>query len=396
MYIFQFQADVTGPNPVVLDLAEAVSEYGASARMMYEQIGMAPGQWDRWGTRHANYELSAVSVTGTMYCRSGGTREPAERMARRLIGSKGWLIGYRFDRCGCLNCQGECVCGSSLRRGHPPTWYATTARLAGVEGSATHGMDYLERVAGASPRLSFTVERPWERITPDLWTYGDLRLTNPNPHIPHLGSGQNEDALITPRHWPMRLTPPPIHGYWWRRPLAWMENKPWIYETCVGHWSAGGWLNGRIGTLIYRPDGSIQRRENPGVHHIVNPGDWPSSCRLAFSNFSRIQVRIYNQGNFQAEVELRTPVSSPQYLYIDTDSGECSIRYCPVSDNPCVDLSELATFVPEVETPLPAAAVVRGVLPASIQPGINRLEVLGFRMPGLPFVWSYDQVPLYS
>lgn len=396
MYIFQFQADVIGPTPIVLDLAEAVTQHNSTARMMYEPISRMPGQWDHWGSRHANYDAGELSVSGQMYCRSGGHREPLDRMARRLTGSKGWLIGYRFERCCCNECEGECVCGNGFRQNIPPTWYATSARLATVDIASSHSTSYLDGTIGAAPRLSFMVERPWERITPNRWAYGDLKTTNLNPSDAYLGTSGDEDEIFDYRHWPMRLGRPPRHGYWWRRPLEWMENATWLYETCVGNWSAGGWETGRIGSLVYTPDGAVQLQQSPGVNYLYNPGDWPALCRLAFTNFSWLLVRILHNTVLQAEIEIHVPVSSPQYLYVDTDSGELSVRYCPVSPSPCIDLSELATFVPESSQAIPAAVTIRGTLAACIQPGITRMEVSGFRMPGMPFSWSYDIVPLFS
>jgi hypothetical protein len=355
-----------------------------------------PGQWDRWGNRHANYDVNDLSVTGQMYCRSGGHREPLDRMARRLTGSKGWLIGYRFERCCCPTCNGECMCGNGFKRGYPPTWYATTARLAAVEAAGPHSASYLDNTVGAMPRLSFMVERPWERITPNRWVYGDLKTQNLNPDSAYLGTSGDEDEIFLYRHWPMRLGQPPLHGYWWRRPLEWMENATWLYETCVGNWSAGGWERGRIGSVVYTPDGEVQLQKSPGVSYLYNPGDWPALCRFGFTNFTWLLVRILHNTVVEAEIEVHAPVSSPQYLYVDTDSGELSVRYCPVSPSPCVDLSELATFVPEASQAIPAAVITRGALAACIQPGITKLEISGFRTPGMPFSWSYDLVPLFS
>lgn len=395
MYIFQFQADVLGPTPAVFDLAQAVTEHTSTARMLYEPVGRMPGQWDHWGTRHASFDTSELSVTGQMYCRVGGNREPLQRMARRLTGSKGWLIGYRFERCGCATCGSECMCGNAMTRGYPPTWYATRARLTTVSASDGHSGSYLDGVPGVAPRMGFFVERPWERITPNRWTYGDLRSSNLNSADAYLGVAQEED-LFYYRHWPMRLVKPPTHGCWWRRPLEWMEHAPWLYETCVGNWTAGGWETGYIGTLVYTPDGEVQMQNSPGVSYLYNPGDWPALCRLAFSNFSWLWVRFLHNSVVQAEIEIHQPISSPQYLYVDTDSGELSVRYCPVSPDPCLDLSQLATFVPEAAQAIPAAVTVRGTLTGCIQPGMTRLEIAGFRMPGLPFSWSHDLIPLYS
>jgi hypothetical protein len=205
--------------------------------------------------------------------------------------------------------------------------------------------------------MVFAVERPWERITPDRWVYGDLKHPNLNTSILHLGvDNENEAEIFNYRHWPSRLAKPPLHGYWWRRPLEWMEDFPWLFENCVGHWSSGGWLNGRIGSLVYLPDGTIQLQDDPGAQYIYNPGDWPALCRLAFANFSWILVRVLHNGVMQAEIEMHQPVSSPQYLYIDTSTGEVSVRYCPVSPSPCVDLSELARFVPEASGATPATS----------------------------------------
>lgn len=397
MYIFQFQADILSSHPpIVLDMAEAVTESQVSIRSGYQSIGRMPGQWDRFGFEHAPFDISELTVTGQMYCRTGGTREPLPRMAKRLTGSKGWLIGYRFERCCCDTCQAECICGNGFSRGYPPTWYATIARLTSSSGGMSHRGQYLDGIEGDMPRLSFTVERPWERITPDRWSFGDLKTANLNPRIPYLGTSGSENDIFVYRHWPMRLVQPPRHGYWWRRPLEWMEHAPWLYETCVGHWSAGGWETGRIGTLIYTPSGKVQLQKGAGVSYLYNPGDHPALCRLAFSNFSWLLVRILHQTAMQAEIELHVPVSSPQYLYIDTDNGEVSIRYCPVSPSPCIDLSELATFVPEASSAIPAPVVTRGNLAGCIKPGLTQIEFQGFRMPGLPFSWSHDMIPLYN
>jgi hypothetical protein len=398
MYIFQFQADILKQVPIVLDMAEAITEHVSTARLMYEPVGRMPGQWDHWGDRHAIYDLSELSVSGQMYCRSGGQREPIERAARRLTGSKGWLIGYRFERCCCNQCPGGvCTCGNGFNHNYPPSWYATTARLARVNIGDKASGSYLDGIPGAEPQMVFTVERPWERITPDRWVYGDLKHPNLNTSVLHLGvDNENEAEIFDYRHWPMRLAVPPAHGHWWRRPLEWMEDFPWLYETCVGHWTAGGWMNAHIGSLVYRPDGTIQLQDDPGVQYIFNPGDWPALCRLAFSNFSWLLVRVLHNGVMQAEIELHQPVSSPQYLYIDTSTGEVSVRYCPVSSSPCVDLSELARFVPEASGATPAGVVLRGNLIGCIQPGLTRLEIIGFRMPAMPFAWSNDLTPLYS
>jgi len=399
LYIFQFQADILDAHPpIVLDMAEAITEYSSTARPAYETVGKMPGQWDHWGTRHAAFDATELSVTGQMYCRTtGGHREPLERMARRQTGAKGWLIAYRFERCCCEVCGTECICGNGFTRGYPPTWYAAPARLMAAEIADTRGRSYLDNVEGASPRLIFMVERPWEKITPDLWVYGDLKHPNLNTSQLHLGvDNQNEAEIFNYRHWPMRLTKAPSHGFWWRRPLEWMEDFPWLYETCVGHWSAGGWQRGYIGTLIYTPSGAIQKQNDPGVNYLYNPGDWPALCRLAFANFTWLRVRLLHKGVQQVEIEITEPTSSPQYLYVDTSNGELSVRYCPVSDDPCVDLSEYARFVPEASGVTPASVKVFGNLIGCIQPGLTRMEISGFRMPGLPFSWSYDLTPLYS
>lgn len=397
MYIFQFLADILGPSPIVLDMAEAITEYNSTARMFYEPVGRMPGQWDHWGERHAPFELSELSVTGQAYCRTGGHREPVERMARRLTGAKGWLVGYRFERCCCPECEGECTCGNGFTKAYTPVWYATVARLSQVQMPDNAYFSYLDGSGEIAPRLVFMVERPWERITPDRWSFGDLKHPNLNTSVLHLGvDSENEAEIFDYRHWPMRLGQPPKHGYWWRRPLEWMEDFPWIFETCVGNWSAGGWLRGYIGSLVYTSDSNIQLQHDPGVNYLYNPGDWPAICRLAFTNFSWLLVRILHNGVMQAEIEIREPVSSPQYLYIDTANGELSVRYCPVSADPCVDLSDLASFVPEASGVTPAAVIVRGNLIECIRPGLTRMEVSGFRMPSLPFSWSYDLTPLYS
>lgn len=376
---------------MLFDMAEIVSEGSRTARPMTQPIGSLPGHWDHNGDRQAPFEQSMLNVSGQVYCRTGGRREPGERAAVRLTGRKGWLVAFRFERCCCPTCgAGECICGSAFRRAEPPIWYAAPARLLQVDiaGNAWARQDGDQPIA---PRLSFALERPWERITPDRWIYGDLLIPNVvPPSIPA------EADLYVERHWPMSVQQAPPHGLWWYRPLKWLEDYPWLYETCVEHWSCGGWERGHIGDVTYNADLSVRMEQPQGYSYIFNPGDWPAMARLAFTNFTRLLVEVYSGGVKEAEIEMRDPISSPQYLYVNTANGELSIRYCPVSDDPCVDLSMLARVVPEASEAMPAPVLVRGELASCIAPGLIELRISGFHMPGMPFYWAHDIRPLYS
>lgn len=404
MNAFQFLANVDGPAPVVFDLAEIISEEARLARPRYEPMANLPGQWDHMGTSQLVYDISTINVSGQVYCRVGGRREPGERAAKRLLGQKGWLVAYRFDRCCCDTCGSECVCGSAASRNVPPSWYATVARLVQVDVASNAWANQNDGDQPVAPRLQFMMEQPWERITPDLWTYGDLLNTNQwqrsafgaSGAILHEPEAVNEDDILIARHWPMRVAQAPAHGHWWRRPLEKLEDYPWLYETCVSHWSSGGWDRARIGDLTYTPDLDVRLERQAGYSFLHNPGDWPAPTRLAFTNFSRLLVQFRSNGVVEAEVELREAVFNPQYLYVDTATGEMSYRYCPVSDDPCIDLSILSRFTPEASGSAPAPAIVRGELATCIRPGITELIVSGLHAPALPFYWAHDIRPIFS
>jgi hypothetical protein len=328
-------------------------------------------------------------------------------MVKRLVGQKGWLISYRFERCCCDICGNECTCGNGFSRKYPPTWYATKARLLSATFPDNARQPFVYGIGDApAPAIQFMQETPWQRITPDKWVYGDRRITNLIARS--YKNVYTIDDLVTERHWPTCVgSTAPAHGYWWYKPLQWLEDAPWLYETCVGHWTSGGWQLGFMGTIVYNGTWSAQSGvaglsstmrvyKPPGVLSIYNPGDWPAICRLGFTNFTWLLLRFRWQGQLIMEMLVDRPVTSPQYLYVDTSNGEVSARYCPVSDDPCMDLSQLATFVPEASTATPASVTINGNLIGCIRPGLTQIEVAGFRMPGLRFHWAYDMTPIYS
>lgn len=398
MYIYQFGASVLGHPPVLFDMAQLESSVGMTARAAYRTVGRMPGQWNAFGWDQAPWEQSQATLTGSISCHANRRRESGVRMAKRMVGRREWLIGYRFETCGCRICENSegCVCGWAAEQSYPPTWYATTATLGDV--SSPMQRDGLGEFGGEpfSPQLAFIIDRPWERITPDKWMFGDLQIPNANPDAWKMNVNGPWD-LINARHWPMRsLSRPSPFAAWWRVPWDKLSPPSWVWETCVANWSSGGWQIGRVGDRVANYDGSWRVDKDPGLLYVANAGDWPALCRLAFTNFGWLHLIIKHEGNITCEIEVQQPVTNPQYLYVDTMSGEISTRYCPVDSDPCVALTTLATYVPEASQAQPIAAILRQNLIGCIRPGINRIEVRGFHRPGATFHWAYDLTPLFS
>lgn len=397
MYLFQFLADPLGPAPVVFEIVSLNTALSSSARAMYQDVSYLPGKWDAMGSDQALFESGELTASGMAMCRQGNRlREPAHRAMARLLGRRGWIIAYRFENCACPSCIGSCTCGYSIRTQAKVTWYATTGRLVKVDNATTVGDGAEFGFAPAMPQINFVIDRPWEYIEGRNWQFGDLKITV-NPNLAQLGVSSIGD-LIAERHKPCSIGHRGVnHGCWWRLPHAQLERYPFVDENCVGNWSTGGWLMAFLADKVMNHDGTVRYEKAVEPTSVFVPGDWPPDCRIAITNFAYLQATFKHGGVQHASLTLNQKVTSPQYLYIDTVTGETSVRYCPVSTNPCIDLSELATFVPEAGLASPALVEFStGNSLALLKPGWNQIEFSGFHVPNSQFTWAYDLSPRWS
>lgn len=396
MYIFQFLADPTGPSPVVFEVSSLNTTLATTARAAYQDVAYLAGKWDAMGNDQLLFDVGEVTVNGIAMCRQGKQRESVTRAMNRLLGQRGWIIGYRYEQCSCPTCVGSCACGYGRRTRAIATWYATTGRLIKVDEATTLGDGAEYGNAPPSPQLSFVIDRPWEYISGRHWRFGDLAITV-NPNRAQIGVS-SVDELIHERHQPCSIGPHGVsHGCFWRLPYAKVERYPFVEENCVGRWSSGGWLAAYLADVVYNRDGSVRYSKQVEPVTVFVPGDWAPPTRLALTNFRYLDVSFKHNGVVHASIHCDTKVVSPQFLYIDTLTGETSVRYCPLSDNPCHDLSELATFVPEAGDAIPTAVeFFVGNSLALFKPGWNQVEFTGLRVANDLFAFSYDISPRWS
>ena len=396
MYLFQFLADPLGPSPVVFEVTSLNTSLSSSARALYQDVSYLPGKWDAMGSDQALFEAGEMTASGMAMCRQGRLREPAHRAMGRLLGRRGWIIAYRYENCACPSCTGSCTCGYGIRTRAPVTWYATTGRLIKADAATTLGDGAEYGFAPLTPQLSFMIDHPWEYINGRHWEFGDLKITV-NPNLSQLGISGIGD-LITERHQPCSIGAQGVsHGCWWRLPHAQLERYPFIEENCVGNWSSGGWQAAYLADRVLNHDGTVRYEKAVEPTSVFVPGDWPPDARIAITNFAYLEAKFKHGGVQHASLVLKHKVSNPQYLYIDTLTGETSVRYCPLSTSPCIDLRELATFVPEAGMASPALVEFAiGNSLSLLKPGWNQIEFTGFHLSNNPFAWSYDLVPRWS
>jgi hypothetical protein len=90
-------------------------------------------------------------------------------------------------------------------------------------------------------------------------------------------------------------------------------------------------------------------------------------------------------------------VSEPQYALVDPRFG-AEVRYCPVSDDTCMNITQLDLdmYGEIAENGAPLAIDSKTCAQAGrLYPGRNVVTFSGFRMPGGLFQVSYDIVPQY-
>jgi len=375
MHIAQFGSKTAlGYEPVWLAaLGDLSADQSPTAQTEFIPLGRGDFGLDVWGEGRAPAAVAPTRVSGQVFCGNKRTQDEWERELRKFVGVKDWLLGYRGLSCKCGLCVPPIRCCNVCGTDTSVAWFARRARYQG----ATWSTDKRTRTGGEADQqveMTFAGDTHWLRVLPSKWSWGiptkDLTVNPEDPCDP---------PLVTSVAWPCRL---PLCGL--EPPYRFYYNLPdsWLDTYCVGNWTAGGWKRAHIG----------------GTYTFFVEGDTNPLMRWAFTNFTNLTVTICSQAGDECSFTISSDsVSAPQYALVDPRFG-AEVRYCPVSDDTCMDITQadLDMYGAIASEGAPLAIDSRTCdLPGQLFPGRNLVTFSGFRMPGGLFHISYDIVPQF-
>jgi len=371
MILAQFGSKAAkGWRPIWFDgLLDDRDQTGGSSKSAQIDLPWGDFASDGYGAHRSPLEVNAMNVQGQVYCSSRQTADEWVRDIRSRVGVKDWLMGYRGGGCKCGACGPYVRCCNVCGGEQSVQWFARQARLKNV--SITRNPQ--SRYNPVPVQMTFDPYSPWQLMSTTRWAWG---VPNSLDTVPSDACNPPSiDEMAWPCVFPPCTLPPPSRFY--RREFTWIENY------CVGYWSAGRWIRASIGE-------PTQQFTHGGEAIIIVGGDTFPISRLAFTNFTRLELTVCSPTGFQYSFTVDQVCGEPQYLLISPYAPP-QFRYCPVSDDECLDTVPTAEFAEIAQNGVPVAVDSQTMnILGRLWPGRNILRFNGMRLPGHPFHYSYD------